>query len=96
MNGWSYDYMLAMDDTNCPARGTQRQSLAADLDKSAKDIAASQYAEMQQYFDKYGWKDFCDYVTWAYIESVELKLDAAQDEEKRLSTCQAIQKNVAK
>jgi len=46
MNGWSYDYMLAMDDTNCKARGTQRQTIAETLDKSAKDIAASQYPEM--------------------------------------------------
>lgn len=96
MNGWSYDYMLAMDDTNCKARGTQRQTIADTLDKSAKDIAASQYPEMQQYFDKHGWRDFCDYVTWAYIESVELKLDPPLEEDKRFSTCQAIQRNQTK
>ena len=96
MNGWSYDYMLAMDDTNCPARGNQRATLKDALDKSAKDIAAAQYPAMQTYFDKYGWREFCDYVTWAYIESVELKLDPPLEEDKRFSTCQAIQLNQTK
>lgn len=39
MNGWSYDYMLAMDDTNCPARGSQRQTMEAALNATAYDIA---------------------------------------------------------
>jgi len=25
MNGWSYDYMLALDDQNCETVGTQRK-----------------------------------------------------------------------
>jgi len=24
MNGWSYDYLLATDDENCPKRGAAR------------------------------------------------------------------------
>lgn len=90
MNGHSYDYMLALDDDNCPARGVQRQSIADKLDASAKAIAADQLPAIQTYFDRYGWRDFCDYITWAYIESVELNLDPALDEDKRFSTCQAI------
>lgn len=40
MNGWSYDYMLALDDSNCQARGTERQTIATKLDNSVKAIAA--------------------------------------------------------
>jgi hypothetical protein len=90
MNGWSYDYMLALDDSNCQARGTQRQSIATKLDNSVKAIAADQLPDIQTHFDKHGWRDFCDYVTWAYIESVELTLDPTLDEEKRFSVCQDI------
>ena len=46
MNGWSYDYMLAMDDTNCKARGTQRQTLTESLDKFAKETATAQLPEI--------------------------------------------------
>jgi len=91
MNGWSYDYMLAMDDQNCPARGTQRQTISDKLKNSAKSFAAADLPAIQPYFDKYGSEEFCDYITWAYIESVELKIDL--DEEKRFAVCQKIQKN---
>jgi hypothetical protein len=46
MNGWSYDYMLALDDDNCPARGTQRQSIAEKIDQTAKNIASQELPEI--------------------------------------------------
>jgi hypothetical protein len=27
MNGWSYDYMLALDDLNCPTRAAQKSTI---------------------------------------------------------------------
>jgi len=32
MNGWSYDYMLALDDVNCPRRSQVRGTKTADID----------------------------------------------------------------
>lgn len=36
MNGWAYDYMLALDDDNCPKRGqvrdTNKTQLATAID----------------------------------------------------------------
>jgi hypothetical protein len=71
MNGWSYDYMLALDDVNCPARATQRQSVSQQV-QDAVNNAVKTYPAMQQYVTKYGWSPLCDYVRWAYTESIEL------------------------
>jgi len=71
MNGWSYDYMLAMDDTNCPKRANLRKDI--DMKKKAYDIANTDLPKMKELFDKHGWDTMCDYVNWAFIESVELK-----------------------
>jgi hypothetical protein len=47
--------------------------------------------EIQQYFDKYGWSSFCNTVTWAFTESVELTIPL--DIEKMHSTCDNVRKN---
>lgn len=51
MNGWSYDYMLALDDENCPTRAAQRKTIKDQVEASVKEIAKKDYPEMQQYFD---------------------------------------------
>jgi len=32
MNGWSYDYLLSLDNINCPYRGQAYNAIATDLD----------------------------------------------------------------
>jgi hypothetical protein len=91
MNGWSYDYLLALDDENCPTRAAQRKTVNDKVEASAKSIAAAQLPEIQQFFDKYGWSDFCDTVNWAYTESVVLTIPLDMD--KMHSTCNDIRKN---
>ena len=39
MNGWSYDYMLALDNENCASRGADRASNAAAYTTKAGSIA---------------------------------------------------------
>lgn len=45
MNGWSYDYMLALDRKNCEktnqVRETAKAEIDADADKNFKDLAKS-------------------------------------------------------
>mmetsp|Transcript_39710 Transcript_39710/g.60855 ORF Transcript_39710/g.60855 Transcript_39710/m.60855 type:complete len:180 (+) Transcript_39710:364-903(+) len=89
MNGWSYDYMLALDDDNCPKRGKARSALTAQLKNESYAIADKTYPGAKTYFDKYGWSDFCNYMSWAYLESVELKPELANQTDKLYSTCQA-------
>ena len=36
MNGWDYDYMLALDDVNCPKRGEARSSSQKEIEQYAK------------------------------------------------------------
>mmetsp|Transcript_9811 Transcript_9811/g.16524 ORF Transcript_9811/g.16524 Transcript_9811/m.16524 type:complete len:276 (+) Transcript_9811:393-1220(+) len=72
MNGWSYDYMLALDDDNCAKRQSERAAIAQQVKEGVDKVAKDNLPEVQQFFDKYGWESFCDYVSWAYTESVEL------------------------
>ena len=39
MNGWSYDYMLALDDDNCKARKTARATIQPRIDAKASELA---------------------------------------------------------
>ena len=32
MNGWSYDFMLALDDVNCPSRALKRATIQPTID----------------------------------------------------------------
>jgi hypothetical protein len=91
MNGWSYDYMLALDDDNCPTRAAQRKTVHDQVETNVKAIATAEMPEIQQYFDKYGWSEFCNTVNWAYTESIELTIP--QDIEKMQSTCNSARKN---
>ena len=91
MNGWSYDYMLALDDDNCPTRAAQRKTVHDQVEANVKAIATAEMPEIQQYFDKYGWSEFCNTVNWAYTESIELTIP--QDIEKMQSTCNSARKN---
>lgn len=72
MNGWSYDYMLALDDTNCPARKAVRDNAQSAIESSVKKIAKENLPEVQPFFDQFGWRDFCNYISWAYTESIQL------------------------
>lgn len=92
MNGWSYDYMLALDNDNCPQRAAQRETVHDQVEANVKTIAAaSEQPEIQQYFDKYGWSDFCNTVNWAYTESIELTIPL--DIEIMHDTCNSVKKN---
>lgn len=73
MNGWSYDYMLALDDDNCPKRAQVREAGKADLATAINNaVNASTLADDIKEHFKTDWEGFCDYVTWAYTESVQL------------------------
>lgn len=90
MNGWSYDYMLALDDENCPKRKTARDAVKSEIDTAVQaEVASSPLAEPVKARFKSDWEGFCDYVTWAYTESVELQ-DGMQD--RAFATCQACRK----
>lgn len=95
MNGWSYDYMLALDDVNCPARATQRATVAANV-QSAKDAAKTAYPAMDTYINTFGFDQVCDYVRWAVTESITLKttVTTAADPTTMHTTCMNSLKNV--
>lgn len=73
MNGWSYDYMLALDDDNCGKRKTSRAAKKDQIDALIQEeVAKHQLPDNINAHFKSDWDGFCDYVTWAYTESVEL------------------------
>jgi len=92
MNGWSYDYMLALDDDNCPKRRKEREAAKT---KSTVDTAVQALVEKASLSDaikshlRSDWEGFCGYVSWAYTESVELQDDM---QEQAFATCQACRK----
>lgn len=90
MNGWSYDYMLALDDDNCPKRKQVRDAKKSQIDALVQEeVAKHQLPDKINTLFKEDWDGFCDYVTWAYTESVELQ-DSMQ--ERAFETCQACRK----
>ena len=95
MNGWSYDYMLALDDVNCQARANARKDLVKNFNTTANEIAAKTAPKMTEFFTKYGWESFCSYIQWAYTESIDLKdeVESKVSTGKAYETCQAIKLN---
>lgn len=90
MNGWSYDYMLALDDENCQKRKQGRDAVKSKIEELVQaEVQKSALADNVKAHFKSDWEGFCDYVTWAYTESVELQ-DGMQD--RAFSTCQACRK----
>jgi len=70
MNGWSYDYMLALDNENCKLRGDARTANADAYAKIAIDAAGP---KMNGFFGKNGGAEIsCNYINWAYTESIDL------------------------
>jgi hypothetical protein len=93
MNGWSYDFMLALDDTNCPARGAARKAVQPQVDNAVKAIVTAQLPEMEANINKYGFSVYCSYINWAYTESIDLNTNMPIDQQ--WNTCQAAMKNVS-
>ena len=96
MNGWSYDYMLALDDVNCKKRQTARNAKSADLKKYAAEIANN--SKLSAFFDKNGGAEkVCEYVNWAYTESIALdasfETNAGVNLDNAWTTCRNIGKN---
>jgi hypothetical protein len=74
MNGWSYDYLLALDDVNCKQRGEAVASIEGDISSYAQQQIANKGSAYTNFFAQHGsnWEKTCSYVSWAYIESVDL------------------------
>lgn len=90
MNGWSYDYMLALDDDNCPKRKQARDGIRSSVDAAVQaEVQKTTLSDNVKAHFKSDWEGFCDYVTWAYTESVELQ-DSMQD--RAFPTCQSCRK----
>jgi hypothetical protein len=76
MNGWSYDYMLAIDEGNCPTLKTNRAAIADQILKQDQDaITNSSMSEdsktaMRGLLGTSSFTEFCDYISWAYTESI--------------------------
>mmetsp|Transcript_4583 Transcript_4583/g.6954 ORF Transcript_4583/g.6954 Transcript_4583/m.6954 type:complete len:348 (-) Transcript_4583:32-1075(-) len=87
MNGWSYDYFLALDNVNCPKRGAARAAVADNVNTTAYTNAEKSAPNMTTYFDKYSWEPFCNYLTWADAESVELQDDIQTNLPAFLQVC---------
>jgi len=51
MNGWSYDYMLALDNGNCKKRKTAWDAKAATWKKAAYDLATDASPKLPPFFD---------------------------------------------
>ena len=96
MNGWSYDYMLALDDINCPARAAARSTVDAQRQQAIKDTITQKLPDMMTYVDKYGFENTCGYVTWAWTESVDLadSVEAKTPLDKMHDACLAAQAKV--
>ena len=97
MNGWSYDYKLALDDINCQARANARKDLLKNFPSTANSIADQKGTPaIKEFFSKYSWDKFCSYIQWAYTESIDLKdeVESKITVDSAYSTCQAIKSNL--
>jgi len=97
MNGWSYDYMLALDNDNCPLRGNAR----AAQETHYKTIADSLAGDLAKVFDSHGgFEPVCSYVNWAYTESIEMnaqfEIDANMTLDAAYGKCQAVYRDIEK
>ena len=72
MNGKQYDFMLGLDDNNCPLRKTKRDAMKTQVD-AEKAKAGTTYPAMAQYLTDKGFDQLCSYVNWAVTESIELQ-----------------------
>lgn len=90
MNGWSYDYMLALDSDNCEKAKTARNGVKDTINAQVTQLYNTKDAWMKTLFEKYpnNWKKLCAYANWAYVESIELKKPDVQDSEQLYETCQ--------
>lgn len=97
MNGWNYDYMLALDNDNCASRNIARASKAADFKTNAATIAGPKLTAMFE--SKGGYEVVCNYINWAYTESITLndqfKTDSGLTLEDSFAKCQDVQKAIA-
>jgi hypothetical protein len=97
MNGWSYDYLLSLDNVNCAMRGKPVASIQSELDTYANQQISNKGQAYTDFFAQHGWEKTCSYVNWAYIESVDLKdaTETATPLDSLYTLCQAIGKNAA-
>jgi len=87
MNGWSYDYMLALDNENCKKRGDAWAAKAETWKKAAADLATAASPKLSPFFDANGGAEtVCNYVNWAYTESVDLNTKFEDDTGVTLDT----------
>ena len=94
MNGWSYDYMLAVDDVNCEERAKQRATVQTQVDDKVKEVVSAKLPEFQELIDTYGWETLCENIQWAYTESIDLNEDIEKlgDITKMFTTCKQIKR----
>lgn len=82
--------MLAVDDDNCPKRRKERETTKSTIDAAVKTLVEkAALSDPIKSHLKNDWEGFCDYISWAYTESVELQDDM---QEQAFATCQACRK----
>lgn len=54
MNGWSYDYLLSLDNINCKQRGEASASIQAGLTAYANQQISNKGAPYTDFFSKHG------------------------------------------
>ena len=93
MNGWSYDYMLAIDDGNCPTLKSEKAKIAAEIKQLDDDaitnsgMSDAEKSAMRGLIGQSTFVEFCDYISWAYTESIQLKSSIGVSIEKLFTTC---------
>jgi len=73
--GYDEDYMLSLNETNCPSYKATASSTRAEADATDAKILKEKYAK---YYDlveakKSNLWQFCGYLEWADTSGVELK-----------------------
>lgn len=82
--------MLALDNENCPARGSARAAKAAHYETIAESLVGS----LANVFKNHGgYGPVCSYINWAYTESIEMnaqfETDAGMNLDTAYAKCQA-------
>lgn len=68
--------MLALDNENCPARGSARAAKAAHYETIAESLVGS----LANVFKNHGgYGPVCSYINWAYTESIEMNAQFETD-----------------
>mmetsp|Transcript_12423 Transcript_12423/g.8660 ORF Transcript_12423/g.8660 Transcript_12423/m.8660 type:complete len:121 (+) Transcript_12423:562-924(+) len=80
MFGLDKDFLLSMNEKNCPRFGAEFEAAWGNVNAYSQVEFANSFPEINKSIVSAGGdlQDFCQYLEWAHLNGVELNIDEAQ------------------